>query len=522
MDLFDLQKITKLPVAFLDDFSWAPGQDTDFLADGEFKGWPLRIQPIFRRPFLKFNGTHYCFELHSLFDNFYRQLEKRIFQRSEVEKQDWIRNRQVMSERLPIEYFSKLLPGATVYAEAYYPIQAAPGAAKNMTEADCIIAYDDHLFIIEVKAGAFTYTSPANDLPAYVNSLKALVEAPSKQGQRFLKYLDSAAEIDIFDAKKQPVARLRMRDFRCITICAVTLDPFTELAAQAQHLHKIGVDVGDAPVWPLSLGDLRVYSDIFAGPLDFLHFVEQRMRAASSPILELDDELDHIGLYLEHNNYAMHASELAKNGGRLRFNGYRSAIDSYYSDRLAGSGEPSLPTQKVPARLRQVVDFLANHMQLHRSKIASYLLDLAGDCRSDISNWIDEELVSIQQRGRCLPLSTSGTVRLTVFINILDTIELSTEKTVEHVHAAMLASGDADRTLLELTYRENELTRVTVATVTLSGLSQKQLALVKEQTVGLKERRLVRSIANFGKIGRNELCPCGSGEKFKRCCIPSS
>ncbi|PJI55426.1 hypothetical protein CTI14_04955 [Methylobacterium radiotolerans] len=30
---------------------------------------------------------------------------------------------------------------------------------------------------------------------------------------------------------------------------------------------------------------------------------------------------------------------------------------------------------------------------------------------------------------------------------------------------------------------------------------------------------MARSVANYGKVGRNELCPCGSGKKFKRCCI---
>src|SRR5690606_2191204 len=135
-------------------------------------------------------------------------------------------------------------------------------------------------FIIEVKAGAFTYTSPADDLPAYIKSLETLVGAPSKQGQRFLKYMESAQEVDIFDSKRRSVGKLRKGDFRCKTICAVTLDPFSELSAQAHHLPPIGVNVGVTPTWSLSLSDLRVYSDIFVGPRDLLHFVEQRMCAA--------------------------------------------------------------------------------------------------------------------------------------------------------------------------------------------------------------------------------------------------
>ncbi|PJD00044.1 hypothetical protein GQ37_005775 [Janthinobacterium sp. BJB1] len=29
----------------------------------------------------------------------------------------------------------------------------------------------------------------------------------------------------------------------------------------------------------------------------------------------------------------------------------------------------------------------------------------------------------------------------------------------------------------------------------------------------------MRSISHFGKIGRNNPCPCGSGKKYKRCCL---
>lgn len=520
MGLFDLCKITNLPTAFLDDFSWEPGQEMNFLAEGEFKGWPLRIQPIFSRPFLKLNNTYYCFELHSLFDNFYRQIEKKIFQRSEAEKQEWISNRKEISENLPIEYFARLLPGATVLQDVYYPVVSESGSTKNFAEADRVIVYDDHLFIIEMKAGAFTYTSPANDLPAYIKSLEALVGAPSKQGQRFLKYIESAEEVEIFDSKRRPVGKLRRGDFRCKTICAVTLDPFTELSAQAHHLHKIGVDVGDTPTWSLSLSDLRVYSDIFVGPLDFLHFVEQRMRANFSDNLHLDDELDHLGLYLEHNNYTMHADELSKNNTRLQFNGYRSSIDAYFSEKLIGSNDPSLPTQAVPHRIRELIDFLAAQDKPQGSRIASYLLDFAGDWRSDLNKWIDDELVAIHQRGRCLPLSVIGEERLTIFLNIEGIAELNHEQAVEHSQAAMIASDEADRTLLELTYGLNGLTRVAMSTVSLYGLSREHLEQLKEKATDIKEKRLARSVANFGKIGRNEPCPCGSGKKFKRCCIP--
>ncbi len=68
-DLFDVQKTTGLPKRFLDELTWCPGEEKDFFAEGEFRGWPLRIWPVFKRPFIRINGRYYCFDLYSLLDN---------------------------------------------------------------------------------------------------------------------------------------------------------------------------------------------------------------------------------------------------------------------------------------------------------------------------------------------------------------------------------------------------------------------------------------------------------------------
>ena len=53
MDLFDLQKTTALPEKLLAELSWRPGEETEFFAEGEFRGSPLRIWPVFKRPFIQ-------------------------------------------------------------------------------------------------------------------------------------------------------------------------------------------------------------------------------------------------------------------------------------------------------------------------------------------------------------------------------------------------------------------------------------------------------------------------------------
>lgn len=308
-----------------------------------------------------------------------------------------------------------------------------------------------------------------------------------------------------------------------ICFCAVTLDSFTEIAAQAQHLHKIGVKISDDPVWPISLPDLRVYADIFQGPLEFLHFVEQRMRAAISNRLELDDELDHLGLYLEHNNYFMHTEDSSNNKkDKLRYHGYRSEVDRYFAKKLVGETTPVLPVQKMPPRLREVLTFLNSNSLPGRSNIASYLLDLAGDWREKLFGWIETELNALPGRGRCLPPSTHGGVRLTIFVSISGVVSHDRASALDHARTVMISTGDSDRTMLELSYgKDSSLIELDWSTVSLEGLPTTEIARLKQAAEKLKEKRVTNAVQSSGKIGRNALCPCGSGKKFKRCCDPN-
>ncbi len=195
------------------------------------------------------------------------------------------------------------MPGARIYRPIYY--QWNKGAKY---ETDGILIYEDHLFVIEVKGGAFTYTSPANDLSGYIKSLKNLVENPISQGNRFVEYLEIQNEVSLCDDNGEEIIRLRHSCFRNVTVCAITLDEFTEIAAR--NPQRLNIDQAQRPAWVISIDDLRVYADLFDNPLVFLHCIEERMRAAHSPLIDLDDEYEHLGLYIVKNNYCQYAKHL--------------------------------------------------------------------------------------------------------------------------------------------------------------------------------------------------------------------
>lgn len=516
LDLFDVQKVTNLPESLLNELTWSPGEETEFFSPGEGAGWPLRVWPTMKRPFIRLNDQICCFDMFVLFDNIYRVLQRTIFRLAPEYKPLWNERQKEVSEKLPFQYFEKILPGAMVLRPVYYRWKNGQAPAQ-WHEADGVLAYDDHLFVIEVKAGAFTYTSPATDLAAHFDSLKNLVLNPANQGRRFVEYLESADEVSLFNESHKEIGRLRRADFRHVTICAITLDPFTEIAARAHHLRAIGLDIGNRPIWVLSIDDLRIYADCFANPLQFLHYVEQRMRAAQSELVDLNDEMDHLGLYIEQNNYSQFAKEvMGTRVNHMQFHGYRTPIDKYYSSIVYG--EPiDPPTQKVPARLLEIVRFLSLTSQHGRSELASFLLDLSGDFREEVCASIDRELQFSSENGRSRALSTYGDVRMTLYVFSPDAPR-DAAASILHTQTIMVGSSESSRLLIELEYsQDKKLSAVHWLNVSLDDLTAVQLSELRQSADQLRLNRVAAAKSKW-KVGVNDPCPCGSGKKYKCCC----
>jgi len=518
LDLFDLEKLTNWPASLLDELSWEPGQDSDFFLEGEYRGWPLRIWPIFKRPFLKLDGKYFCFELYNLYDHLYRNFQ-RIFTRNKPEYATiWNEKQKISSEQIPLGLFQKLLPNCQVYSNVHYRWHPSQSLPKEWCETDAIIIYQDHLLIVEMRAGAFTYTPPATDFPAYIESIRNLLFKPITQGKRFLEYLESKEEVPLLDSNHKEIGKIKKDDFEHITICTISLDPFTEIAAQAHHLKKIGIEVGEHPVWSISMNDLRVFADIFENPLIFLHFLEQRMRAFRTDLIQLDDELDHLGLYLEHNVYTQ---QQGLNGfDKVSWTGYRVDIDNYFSEKFHDPDAVKPLQQQMPQRLMEIVDLLAATQTSGSRKAASTLLDLGGKWRDNIVDGIDEILKQQAGGSGLKPLSTHGDSKITTICWNCSPQEQEKKWATDHARTVMLVNQDSERLLFNLTYDNQKILReVNFDFLELDMIPEEEIEKLSGEAELLRETRLKKAVAQQGKIGRNAPCPCGRGRKYKNCCL---
>ena len=520
--LFDMGSATDWPHELLECLSWKPGEGSEFLAEGEFRGWPLRVLPIWKRPFLKIDERYYSFGIYQVTDHGYRVFQRVILNQDPDYRETWNARQKEVSEKLPFDLLCQLLPGATTYRPVYYQWATGENKKRQWCESDGLLIYDDHLIVIEVKAGAFTHTPPSTDFPAFIKSLDSLLRSPSEQSSRFCDYLQSAPQVAIYDSEHRELAVLAHGNFRHITRCCITLDQLTEFASRAENLHEIGINVGKAPVWTISVDDLRVFADVIDNPLVFCHFLEERARAFLSPALQTDDELDHLALYLAHNRYSTYAEDFDFDRP-VRWHGYREELDRFFSSKVGGELAEQ-PGQPIPSRLKEIIHSLADINIPYRCKASAWLLDMGGEFRDQSNELINQTLEEQEQARRPKPVTCIGDIPVTFYCSIDGVIKHDDHLVRMHTLATLQLACEPERLALKLDYSsDKKLQAATPVFFSANDINANENGELDGYAQRMIEKRFNARLTKGGKkkIGRNELCPCGSGKKYKKCCASS-
>lgn len=532
-DLFDLASTTALSHALLDDLSWSPGEDQEFFSQSEMAGWPLLDWPTFTRPFIKIDDRHYCFDDSIIPDRILTSLERAIQRKAPNRVQHWGDLQSSAAEALTLQYIERLLPGASVYPNVYYVLDDTP------YETDGIVIFDGHLLVVEVKGGSYPPPSTVLDFEDHVQFVRKRLEKPVAQASRVQKALDRYGSLELRDTAAmgaEPIAVIQRTDVDEVSLIAVTLEPMTEFASQIEHLERIGIGIELPPAWVVSLDDLRLCNAIFDNPLIFMHYLHHRLRGGAYRQLLVNDELNHLGLYVDHNMYREYAEEVVTEAEASMFVpiNAREVIDRHFMQYAPGDPHPPCLRQEMPALFEAVIDALAGSIAKGRTAVARHLLDSGGDLRTTLDEQVRAELTGQQTRHRPLPLSLyhSDGEGLTLFCWSPSSGPRNRAVARDHTEALMLMDAEARRLLLEVTFDAAHAVRgVSWEWCELDALSEQRreeltpfmntmrrgrvAAAVQGKVLIAKPQRRRRS----SRLGRNDSCPCGSGVKYKKCCL---
>lgn len=515
-DLYDIKKVTGWSDILVDSLSWSIGECNDFIDNRDFSGWIIRDLPVQKKPFIKINGVSYCFDYYNLFDNIYRIIQKDIKRHDSEYTTRWAEIQQNASESLVEEQFKRLLPGCQSYVGNYYPIG---NSLKQMDENDILILYDDTIIIAEVKAGSFTYTPAITDYKAHKKSFDSLIGKADYQCERTLSYIDKSKQAIFYDDKKNEKLTINKEKYKNIYTFCVTVDNFNAFEAKIEKMNFLQINSGTIAI---SVDDLEVYAEYFDSPMYFLHYLKQRKAATKSKTLLLSDELDHLGMYIVHNNYKMYADEFDDCNSFLAF-GYREDLDAYFASLHCKEVESDKPLQEIPDEIKKMISIVEERKLQGRVSFTNFLLDYEPATRIQFVESIFYLLKRQKEIGRMFPAFGNGDVMYGCFVKQNGIIELSEEDRLSYMYANMMKLGKNESWYILLQYDElNTLKdvyfkKLYIEDIDKYGYDKEKLRKLADVVYQNRVAEVMKK-QHKKKIYPNDLCPCGSGKKYKKCC----
>lgn len=513
--LNNISYVTGWDARLIDALSFGVGECKTFFDGSEFAGWPIMGMPIQKKPFIKIDGISYGFDYYSLFDNIYRTLQKEIFRLQPEYVDTWNKRQNLASEDMVKALFLNLLPGAKAYTENYYPVGSS---LKQMNENDLLITYENYLFIIEVKAGSFPQTPPINDFDAHIKAYTKLAQEADSQCSRTIKYMDEHQIAPFYYVDKQKKFEISsLSEFKEVYSFSVTVDNFNDFAAKAEKLNFITLS---SKTIVISYDDLMVYEKYFDSPIYFLHFLKQRKSAIDISQIALNDELDHLGMYLSHNMYSITASEFPEEH-MVNWHGFRQDLDNYFCRLYLPELNPIKPKQNIPNEITEIIQLLDQGPDENRIDVAHFLLDLSSEAKDDFCRVIHHALRRQPEIGRMIIMSAFGEIKYCLFVKIPGIKVMSKQEREDYVLSAILNDKSMPIMWIDLDYdKDGKLISAKGKQYGYSDIPIGEIDRLKELSIEYAKSRIESFQRQFHKkVGRNDPCPCGSGKKYKKCCI---
>lgn len=178
------------------------------------------------------------------------------------------------------------------------------------------------------------------------------------------------------------------------------------------------------------------------------------------------------------------------------------------------------PLQNIPVSLVEIVDYLQRHISVENIRLAHFFLNYSTEAKEEMAANIRHCILHQRDTGNSMPIRSIGDVNYCMFVTTPDVHPLSEEFQNDYTYA--VASRVPSKTAVRISLEYDSWGRL----VSASGRECSVLDLAEDKRDRIQkmgEEKAQEWVRRFqlkqGKIGRNDICPCGSGKKFKHCCL---
>lgn len=393
---------------------------------------------------------------------------------------------------------------------------------KKVGEIDVLVIFANRAIILQAKSKKLTITSRKGNDNSLQQDFKKAVQDAYDQAYSCATYLDdknyrlisqSGDELDI------------NRDFREIYPFCITSEHYPALSFQARQFLKFQETENIKPPFVMDVFLLDVMTEMLQSPLYFLSYISKRTACEQK--------------ILSHHELTVLAYHLKKN----------LWVDSEYTtmyldddisaelDLVMRSRRDAFPSSKTPEGIltkykntifNQIIEDIDNFENSNTIDLGFLFLSLSGDTIEMINDGICQLLKSGKEDGKHHDLTfviSGERGGLTIHCNN-DHKSISGPRLEWHCelrkysykakHWFGICIGQAIPKLRFGVNKEYDW-------VESDQMDQLVKDLPKSQNLkGRKSIDFSTKTKKIKRVGRNEKCPCGSGKKYKKCCLKPS
>lgn len=531
LKLADIQENTKWTTIFLDKFVIDPSVYKKFVEDISIENWNKLMNNIKYKPLAKIDNKYYILLEQKFYDNFDKIAIKGICEKFNSKEQEIRAKFTSNIEKVVERYFNNILGDKQSYQKNFYVYN------NKILENDILIIYDNNIFIIEVKAGNFTHELASEDFESHKESLKNLIVKANEQQDSLEKCLLEHKKICIYDSNNKKTrnkkAEIKINDDTKIFKIIITAESFNDIEAR---IDKVKILTLSENTLVFCLDDLRVYSEYFEKhPCYFIQYLLQRRKAIGNKNIDLVDELYHLGMWIEYNFYNEYTNEqidyfkrendIKEELGIVSICGedWMEELDAYYNSLWFKKKIVTKPYRNIPSEIKKVIEFCEKNNAIeNHTYLTTFLLNLNPDTLQLTEKIVIESKEFYKKNNRpkygymSLTKTDENGIDGICISSICSEDDANEELLLKNVYANMYLDKDKKTISVFLYYNKNdEIIKIHLKTLTALDNEFKSTETINMAEY-LRHKRGLKLESK--KIGRNELCPCGSGKKYKKCC----
>ena len=395
--------------------------------------------------------------------------------------------------------------------EGVYKNVTISSRGKILGEIDILVVYCNRIIVAQVKSKQLTLEARRGNDNQIRNDFKKSTQDAYDQAASCGRYIEDSDSYVLSDGNSQDVD-LGSGVLDIYPICVVS-DHYPALSAQVREFLKYTTTEALRPPMVVDVFMLDTTAEMLESPVEFLSYL--KLRAEHIDRIVAHDELTILSFHLQRNllldqsfelfymeddiSMELDAAMLVRRHGAPG-NDFVEGFLSRFRNTTLGRILRSLEHQRDPDTI----------------ELAFMLLQISEGSANDLSAKIDKIADLTKNDGRNHDVSVffgDLNTGLTVHCN-LDSITEATRRLIEHCKRRKYSQKATK--WFGICVSNDRKVRYGIR---LQG-SWEYDANMEQKVRELDQRNVRGKRRVVGTIGRNDPCPCGSGRKYKHCCLP--